>query len=109
VLLLVLLSLHVPLRIRWALSQPYFEGVAREALSTEDFFAENRQIGLYDISQIHREGDAVIFDESTGLGFDDAGFAYLPGGPAAELETANFEAPEYVPLGGPWYAWTASW
>src|SRR5919108_100061 len=40
---------------------------------------------------------------------DDAGFAYLPDGPDPALEAGWFESPDFHHLGGPWYAWTASW
>lgn len=30
-------------------------------------------------------------------------------GPTAELADGSFESPSFAPLGGGWYAWTASW
>jgi hypothetical protein len=51
----------------------------------------------------------VIIYESTGLFFDDAGFAYLPHGPDDRLGNGAFEAPSFRSLGGGWYSWTASW
>lgn len=51
-----------------------------------------------------------------GIGFSDAGFAHLPGGPpgglgphgpSAAFGNAWFETITFRPLGGDWYAWNA--
>lgn len=47
------------------------------------------------------------FYEGTAL-FDEAGFAYLPDGPTAEVQQ-SLESPTFRSLGGGWYAFTARW
>jgi hypothetical protein len=110
VVVLVLIVADVPLRARWSVSRSDFEAVVADAMKDEDYSSvESQRIGLYDITLIYRQGEAVIFYEGNGVLFDDAGFAYLPDGPFPELENGGFERPEFRHLGGPWYAWTASW
>lgn len=100
----------VPLKARWAASRSSFETVVDEALEDDDFESvDDQRLGLYSVTNVYRQGDAVIFYERTGSVSDDAGFAYLPDGPFPELENGGFERPEFRHLGGPWYAWTASW
>lgn len=115
VLALMLNTFDVPLRVRWTVSKPAFERVLHRApprtADKQEWvdFAVPERIGTYRISQAYRVGDAVILYESNGALFDDAGFAHLPTGPFDELNTGWFEAPRFRPLGGHWYAWTASW
>jgi hypothetical protein len=110
VVVLALIVSEAPLKARWSLGRSDFESVAREALQDEDYSdTESQRIGLYNITHVYRQGEAVIFYERTGVLSDDAGFAYLPNGPFPELENGGFERPEFRHLGGPWYAWTASW
>jgi hypothetical protein len=110
VLALTLILADVPLRARWYIGRSDFEAVVDEAMEDEDYSSiESQRIGLYNITYVYRQAEAVIFYERTGVLSDDAGFAYLPNGPFPELENGGFERPEFRHLGGPWYAWTASW
>jgi hypothetical protein len=105
-----LLWTDVPLRLRWALAKGDFEERLPAALADDEYFdIKTRRFGTYKITSIERNHEAVIFHESAGNLFDDAGFAYLPNGPRPALENGNFEVPQWTPLGGHWYAWTASW
>jgi len=67
------------------------------------------RLGWFDIDRVSREGDVVLLFEHDGALLDNAGFAYLPDGPDPDLENGTFESPSYTHLGGPWYAFTASW
>jgi hypothetical protein len=110
VVALALIVADVPLKARWALSRSDFAAVVDEAFEEGDFAStEDQRIGLYNVTHLYRQGEAIIFYERTGMFSDDAGFAYLPNGPFPELENGGFERPEFRHLGGPWYAWTASW
>lgn len=110
VLALGLVIADVPLKARWAISRADFEEVVDEALADDDHRSvEHRRLGLYIITLVYRQRDAVIFYELTGALSHDAGFAYLPDGPFPELEDGSFERPQFRHLSGPWYAWTASW
>lgn len=110
VMVFALMYFNAPLRARWHLSRASFASISRQALNEPSFSSNAPQrIGLYDVTIVHKRGAAVIFYEGNGSLSDDAGFAYLPDGPFPELENSNFERPEFRHLGGPWYAWTASW
>lgn len=65
--------------------------------------------GSYRIIAAYHVPGGVVFQERNGNLFDDAGFAYLPGGPTPDLENGSFESPIFRHLGGAWYSWTASW
>lgn len=112
--MILLLGLSVPLRLRWLLSESAFENLVRDLPATDaptqavDLPVPQR-LGLYELSHAYRQGNGVIFYESTGDFLDDAGFAYLPTGPFPELESGSFEAPRFHHLGNAWYSWTASW
>ena len=116
-LTLALAGLDAPLRARWALSRGAFEHVVETGPpSSPDAGRDGWQgieapdrIGLYRITSASRFGEAVLFWEAHGAFVDDAGFAYLPDGPDPALESGWFESPQFRHLGGPWYAWTASW
>jgi len=100
-----------PLRARWELSRGDFERSAR-AVQRGKFhgaMTDSRRLGLYTVTDIQPVKTGILFYEATGDFLDDAGFAYLPGGPSADLENGGFEAPQFRSLGGGWYAWTASW
>jgi hypothetical protein len=104
----------LPLRVRWELAESDFARAVREAppaTGTNEWVAFDPpgQIGSYKVVRAFRVGDAVIFYESKGSLFDEAGFAYLPSGPFDELSTGWFEAPTFSSLGDGWYTWTASW
>lgn len=110
VLALGLVVANVPLEARWATSRSDFDDVVDVALEDDDYRSiEDQRLGLYTVTAVYRQGDAVIFYERTGSFSDDAGFAYLPDGPFPELENGGFERPQFRHLSGPWYAWTASW
>jgi hypothetical protein len=110
VLALALITADVRLQVRWNVSRSAFEDVVDEAMRDEDYASlQHGRLGLYRVGEVYRQGEAVIFYERTGALGDDAGFAYLPDGPFPELENGGFERPRFRHLGGPWYAWTASW
>jgi hypothetical protein len=105
---------RLPLRARWELAKADFERAARQAPPVTDAdewvaFDVPGRIGSYRVIQSYRVGDAVIFYDSKGSLFDDAGFAYLPSGPFDELSTGWLDAPQFWSLGDGWYTWTASW
>lgn len=104
--LLVMAMLYggVPLSVRFAASRSAFD---RAVVASHDSASAER-IGLFTITVIDRRGRNVFFYEKHGDLFDDAGFAYLPDGPSADLGNGNFENPEFRHLSGDWYAWTAS-
>jgi hypothetical protein len=115
VAVLALLVADVPLQARWALSRGAFEDVAESAIAPaggSSSWAEvnvPERIGLYDVVSAVRVPQGVIFWEATGNFMDDAGFAYLPDGPAEVEANGSFESPRFHHLDGPWYTWTASW
>lgn len=110
VLAVTLLWAHVPLTLRFAHAKTSFETYVPPALADSKFNdITSHHIGTYNIVQIYRNLEAVIFVEATGNFMDDAGFAYLPRGPRPGLGNGSFEAPQFVHLSGQWYAWTASW
>lgn len=113
VVTLLLLATSAPFEARWALSRPAFEAAVRdlppESPSRPGFLERNEVpgcCGLYSVHQVSRYQGAVAFRESTGDFVDDAGFLYSPDG---YLPQDIGEAPQYRHIGGPWYAWTASW
>lgn len=114
VLTLVLLGTGAPFKMRWAASQGAFAAaVAGHPIpppgSAWAPFTVPRRLGLYSITSASWVPGGAVFYEAHGDFFDDAGFAYLPGGPTAELDTSLFESPQFHHLGGGWYSWTASW
>jgi hypothetical protein len=114
VLTVMLLASGVPLAIRWAASRDAFAAVVAghpipPAGSEWTRLAVPNQLGSYRILSANWVPGGAIFYEAHGNFFDDAGFAYLPAGPTAELDTGAFEAPRFRHLGGGWYRWTASW
>lgn len=108
-IVVALLWTHVPLRVGFAVSRPAFDRAAAAARRTDQDTFGSQRIGAYEITQVVHEGDAILFYEANGAFMDDAGFAYLPHGPTADLENAGFENPQWTHLGGRWYAWVASW
>ncbi|MDO3686201.1 hypothetical protein [Micromonospora sp. C28ISP2-4] len=115
VLTAALLVAGAPFQARWAMSRGAFDRViaALPAAGPED--AEwspvpvPHRIGAYFITSAYAVPGGVVLYETNGSMLDDAGFAYLPQGPTADLATEEFEAPRFKHLGGPWYSWTASW
>ncbi len=107
-----LLWVDAPLRLRWTLSRDAFERVVYQ-VQRGDGAAERQvpfgRLGLYEVLSVMKVETGVLFYEKTGNFLDDAGFAYLPSGPSADLENGSFENPQFRSLGGGWYAWTASW
>ncbi|MEU4713265.1 hypothetical protein AB0F73_06325 [Micromonospora purpureochromogenes] len=111
---LTLLLTRAPLHSRWELSRGAFETVVARlpeptAATRFDRVEAPARIGSYRIRTAYLVPGGVIFYESNGAFFNDAGFAYLPGGPSPSLQNGSFESPMFWPLGGGWYGWTASW
>lgn len=104
-----LLWANVPMRVGFAVSRPSFDRAAASRGRTDQDTIDSQRIGVYEITQVTRSGDAILFYEANGSFSDDAGFAYLPEGPTDELENTGFERPQWTHLGGHWYAWVASW
>jgi hypothetical protein len=100
----------LPLKVRWAASQTAFDTAVAELPPGQEVGTEPQTIGSFRISYWERVPQGVLFYESHGsFMFNDAGFAYLPDGPSDAMESGTLESPEFRSLGGPWYAWTASW
>ncbi|MEV0807573.1 hypothetical protein [Micromonospora sp. NPDC050200] len=114
VVVLALLVIGVPVRVRWALNREAFEtvvaGLPRSTPATRfDRVEVPARVGGYGIRSACLVPGGVVFYEEHGAFFDDAGFAYLPGGPTSSLGNGSFESPTFRSLGGGWYGWTASW
>jgi hypothetical protein len=105
-----------PLEARFALSRDAFDDYVRDHVAPSNgvragsgTLPDPGRLGWYDITSVRQVDDAVLFSESTGAFFDNAGFAYLPSGPSPSLSNGGFESPRWEHLTGDWYAWTASW
>ncbi len=115
VVVLGLVSTGVPLELRFTLSRGAFENQVKrlqEAPSQEaaDRLQMPSRVGLYGVVAAARVPAGVLFWESNGAPiFDDAGFAYLPGGLTGVDEAVPLESPRFRHVSGDWYAWTASW
>ncbi|MER7009102.1 hypothetical protein ABT297_39500 [Dactylosporangium sp. NPDC000555] len=114
VLTVALLAIGAPLQLRWAASRDAFATVVAghpipPAGSKWTNLPVPEQLGSYRIIGADWVPGGAVFYEAHGNFFDDAGFAYLPAGPTAELNTGWFEGPRFRQLGGGWYSWTASW
>jgi hypothetical protein len=111
-LTLVLLCTGAPFKVRWAASRGAFAAVVAghpippPGSALEDFIVP-RRLGLYRITRADWVPGGAVFYAAHG-DFYGAGFAYLPGGPTAELNTALLESPEFERLGGSWYSWTGN-
>jgi hypothetical protein len=113
----LLLAVQAPLQVRWHLREGDFNRVVASLNTTagtpiagEGFVEVPHRIGGYSITSADRVPGGLIFYESHGSIFNDAGFGWFPAGPDAEaLEDGTFENPQFTHLHGPWYAWTASW
>jgi len=114
-LTLALLTYGVPLHARFVLSESAFQAQVKDlpAAPTDGAewtdLAHPERIGSYRIIEVNRIAGGVVFWEANGDFFDSVGFAWLPDGPSAVLESGSFENPQFTHLQGPWYAWTASW
>jgi hypothetical protein len=109
VVVLVLGCAGVPRQVRWALGRPAFDRFAAAYAADPDLRAPD-WLGSYRIvaGPYPVPGGFRLLSGTSGL-FDDAGFAYLPGGPPADLGNGAWENPVFRHLTGPWYSWTASW
>lgn len=107
----VILWANVPLRFRWEFSKGAFnDAVSDVRADPSSWTGRNpRRVGTYEILTVHVVPQGIVFYESVGAAFDDAGFAYLPHGPSDEMANGSFENPQWLALGDHWYAWTASW
>jgi hypothetical protein len=114
-LVLALVLAGAPLDARWAVSRGAFAAQVKSfpaaPVGAQDWVPMDvpGRLGLYHVTAAYRVPGGVVFYESNGALFDDAGFAYLPGGPSETLADGSFESPQFRHLDGPWYAWTASW
>lgn len=104
-----LVAASVPLKARWAFSNASFEAAVAALPPVQGYISPPARVGSYAITSVERLSKGAIFTEANGDVFNSAGFAYLPDGPTADLENGSFEDPQWTPLGGPWYSWTASW
>ncbi|WP_262015472.1 hypothetical protein [Micromonospora sp. Mcm103] len=115
VLTAALVVAGAPFQARWAVSRGAFDRVVATLPATSPQDTEwstvrvPHRIGAYIITSAYTVPGGVVLYESNGYMLDDAGFAYLPQGPTADLANEDFEAPRFTHLGGPWYSWTASW
>ena len=109
VVVLVLGCVGVPRQLRWAFSRSAFDQFAEAYAADPDLRAPD-WLGSYRIigGPYPVPGGFRLLSGTSGL-FDDAGFAYLPNGPSADLGNGAWENPEFRHLSGPWYSWTASW
>lgn len=113
VLTLVLLCTDAPFKTRWAASQGAFAAaVAGHPIpppgSAWESLTVPRRLGLYTITSAGWVPGGAIFYEAQGDVFNNAGFAYLPGGPTADVETTARQSAYFHPLGGGWYRWTGT-
>jgi hypothetical protein len=125
--LAIVCHLHVPLEVRFALSQSSFEEVIDRAGQPEipacnpnDLYGQwfsfpgecPERLGSYLIRDCEGFPGGYLFytEASAGLA-DHQGFAYMPKGVPASpgLVTDDFEDPSFTNLGGAWYGFTASW
>ncbi|WP_238008729.1 hypothetical protein KZZ52_03090 [Dactylosporangium sp. AC04546] len=109
VLTLALLCTGAPFKMRWAASRGAFAAVVAghpipPPGSEWEGFIVPRRLGLYSITEAGWVPGGAVFYEAHG-GLYGAGFAYLPGGPTAELDTVELYWPQFKHLGGSWYRW----
>ncbi|MFC4997224.1 hypothetical protein ACFPIJ_05230 [Dactylosporangium cerinum] len=110
-LTMVLFCTGTPLKLRWAANRDAFAAViAGHPIpppgSAQQDFTVPRYLGSYIIEGASWVPGGAIFLEDQGTFLDLAGFAYLPGGPTAELNTGWLVRPSFHHLGGGWYTWT---
>jgi hypothetical protein len=99
---------NVPLKARWALSRPAFDGAVEEIIAEDVHrMTGSERLGLYSISRFDRHGDAIFFYEQSGGFLGISGFAYLPDGPRPQFDR-YFETLSLTHLQGPWYIWSSS-
>jgi len=104
-----LAAFDVPLRIRFLASRDALEAVVEAAQSGDPTPDDGSlRAGWFDVSAVRVLPEGVLLYEANGNGFDDGGFAYLPGDDLPEGDT-SFESPSFRSLGGHWYAFTSSW
>ncbi len=97
-----------PLKARFALSRGAFDEAIAADIANADQSGFPMRIGSYDIFLVSEMDGALRLDEVNGEFFDDAGFLYTTRHSPPEGNGA-FENPQYVDLGGGWFAFTASW
>jgi hypothetical protein len=98
-----------PLRVRFALSKGAMQATADECLRTASEAEPcevHGRVGLYlATTGTERDGNAVVY--VSGMSLMDSGFVYASDG-VAPPSSGDFERPDYVNLGGGWFAFTAS-
>lgn len=98
-----------PLRFRFALSETSMQKAADTCLDSpplDEPCDVKGRTGLYNVIVAVSRGDDVIFYVS-GMSFMDSGFVYARDG-RPPASSPDFEQPDYVNLGGGWFAFTAS-
>lgn len=109
ILLLGARLIDAPLRLRVELSRGQLTDYAESRLSEgrPDVVTPESIAGFALSSVVVRDGAVFLYDTDGSL-FDDAGLLYLPDGQPADV-SASMESPYFRPLGGGWWAFTASW
>ncbi len=97
----------IPLWARWTVSRPAFEAVVQQRqASGEEGPDVLGRLGLYQVDLLLESDGSLLFSDRGDV--FDSGFAYLPDGPRTDLVVGSSRPLDFEPLGGPWYAWTAS-
>lgn len=113
------IALNLPVKARFAASEPAFNQLVKQAGSPPAHLNENdpvefpsgcpRLVELYAIDDCQTTSGGYLFFDPLGNALVDyAGFAYLPNGPRLE-SNAGFELQELIHIHGNWYAFAASW
>jgi hypothetical protein len=98
-----------PAQARWAASRTAFDRLAADVAAGRPT-AVPGFVGLYRLDRVQPVPGGWVVSESVGNSpFDDAGFAYLPGGPTYDAGRAFGSNPQFRHLAGSWYSWTDSW
>ncbi|MEV6932431.1 hypothetical protein AB0M46_49170 [Dactylosporangium sp. NPDC051485] len=110
---MALLCTGAPFKMRWAASRGAFAAVVAghpipPPGSAWESFTVPRRLGLYTITSAGWVPGGAVFYEAHGDVFYHAGFAYLPGGPTRDVETALIESAYFHHLGGGWYRWSGT-
>ncbi len=98
-----------PLRLRVELSRGQLTDYAESLLEQgRPEVVTPESVAGFPLSSVEvRDGGVFLYDLDGAL-FDDAGLLYLPEGQPSDV-VGTMEAPHFRPLGGGWWAFTASW